>query len=196
MLTLLRNNQFPIQPEAAEKLKIYLDTLKEWNRCFNLTSFDDEHLWEEAVESSVIFADTIAEMLPGRTPLTLCDIGSGAGIPGIILKIVMPGAQVDLIESNGKKADFLSRIKETLKLDGLQIVHKDAQEFALSDKKLYNVVVGRAFGRKFLKHAFRLVLPEAYVMYYKKTIKKGEFAKEPGCIRDYGRAFVLVWKNG
>jgi len=192
----LVNNKFLIAPEAAEKLKLYMDTLKKWNRRFNLTSFDENQLWEEAVESSVIFADAITAILPEQKPLALCDIGSGAGIPGIILKIVMPEAQVDLVESNGKKAGFLSEIKELLELDGLRVVNKDAQEFALSDKKLYNVVTGRAFGKKFLKHAFRLVLPGAYVMYYKKTLKKGEFTKEPDLIRDYGRAFVLIWKNG
>ena len=192
----LVNNKFLIAPEAAEKLKLYMDTLKKWNRRFNLTSFDENQLWEEAVENSVIFADAITAILPEQKPLTLCDIGSGAGIPGIILKIVMPEAQVDLVESNGKKAGFLSEIKELLELDGLRVVNKDAQEFALSDKKLYNVVTGRAFGKKFLKQAFRLVLPGAYVMYYKKTLKKGEFMKEPDLIRDYGGAFILIWKNG
>ncbi len=193
-----------ITPEAEEKLKIYINTLKEWNKRFNLTSFADDKIWEEAVESSIIFADTIADLAPTlhkegeQTPhsFSLCDVGSGAGIPGIIIKIVMPGAQVDLIESNGKKATFLNEIKETLKLDGLRIVNKDAREFAFRNKKLYNVVTGRAFGRKFLKHAFRLVLPGGYVLYYRQKMKEGEFEKEPDSIRNYGKASVLIWKNG
>ena len=184
-----------ITPEAEEKLKIYISTLKEWNKRFNLTSFADDKIWEEAVESSIIFADTIADL---ATPpsFSLCDVGSGAGIPGIIIKIVMPGAQVDLIESNGKKATFLNEIKETLGLDGLRIVNKDVREFAFRNKKLYNVVTGRAFGRKFLKHAFRLVLPGGYVLYYRQRMKEGEFEKEPDSIRNYGKASVLIWKNG
>jgi len=184
-----------ITPEAEEKLKIYISTLKEWNKRFNLTSFADDKIWEEAVESSIIFADTIADLAPPPS-FSLCDVGSGAGIPGIIIKIVMPGAQVDLIESNGKKATFLNEIKETLGLDGLRIVNKDAREFAFRNKKLYNVVTGRAFGRKFLKHAFRLVLPGGYVLYYRQRMKEGEFEKEPDSIRNYGKASVLIWKNG
>ncbi len=192
----LKIKNISITPEAEEKLKFYIAALKEWNKRFNLISFDESKLWEEVVESSVIFADTIADLFPQRSSLSLCDVGSGAGIPGIIIKIVMPEIQVDLIESNGKKASFLSEVKELLELDGLEIVHKDAREFALRDKKLYNVVTGRAFGKRFLKHAFRLVFPGAYVLYYRKKIKKGEFAREPDGVRDYGRASVLVWKNG
>jgi len=184
-----------ITPEAEEKLKLYISTLKEWNRRFNLTSFDDKNIWEEAVDSSIIFADTIADLAPPPS-FSLCDVGSGAGIPGIIIKIVMPEIRVDLIESNGKKAAFLCKIKETLGLNGLAIVNKDAREFAFHDKKLYNVVTGRAFGRRFLKHAFRLVLPGGYVLYYRKKMKEGAFEKEPDSIRNYGRASVLVWKNG
>ncbi|MDO9514073.1 MAG: 16S rRNA (guanine(527)-N(7))-methyltransferase RsmG [Elusimicrobiota bacterium] len=195
MLSSLKNN-FPITPEASEKLKIYIDTLKEWNGRFNLTSFDDDKLWEEVVESSVIFADTIAYLHPVRSSFNLCDIGSGAGIPGMIIKIVMPDIRVDLIEATGKKAVFLSEIKKKLGLEGLGIVNKDAREFALRDKKLYNVVTGRAFGKKFMKYAFSLVSPEGYVLYYSKKIKKGEFEREPDCVRDYDRASVLIWKNG
>jgi 16S rRNA (guanine527-N7)-methyltransferase len=187
---------FTLPRGAEEQLGIYLEMLEKWNGRFNLTSFDKGRLREEVVSGSLIFADTIAALLPGQKPLALCDIGSGAGIPGMVLKMAMPEAQVDLVESNGKKARFLREVKTVLGLEGLNVVNKDAKEFARSEKNLYNAVTGRAFGKKFLKHAFRLVLPGAYVMYHRKAFKKGEFAKEPDLIRDYGGAFVLIWKNG
>jgi len=192
----LKIKSITVTPEAEEKLKLYLSALKEWNKRFNLTSFSEDKLWEEVVGGSLIFADTIADLFPRRDSLSLCDVGSGAGIPGIILSIVMPEIRVDLIESNGKKASFLREVKKRLGLDSLEIAHKDAREFALRDKKLYNVVTGRAFGKRFLKHAFRLVLPGGYVLYYRKKMKEGEFAREPDCIRGYDRASVLIWKNG
>lgn len=194
----LKIKNISIAAGTKKKLEFYISTLKDWNKRFNLTSFSDDKLWDEVVGNSVIFADTIADLVPQRSPgeISLCDVGSGSGIPGIIIKLIMPEIQVDLIESNGKKAAFLREIQKLLKLDGLRVVNKDVREFALKDKKLYNVVTGRAIGKKFLKHAFRLVLRGGYVLYYKKTLKEGEFAKEPVSIRNYGGSFVLVWKNG
>ena len=113
--------------DAAEKLSKYGKLLLEQNQVMNLTAIRDEagvarlHMLDCA--ALLLCAD-----LEGRT---LIDVGTGAGFPGLVLKILVPSLQVTLLDSLGKRVDWLARTAERLELRGVTAIHARAEEQAL-----------------------------------------------------------------
>jgi 16S rRNA (guanine527-N7)-methyltransferase len=121
LLADLRNDQHA-------KLARYRDLLLEWNERFNLTAIKEP----EAVER-LLFLDAL-RMLPaldafvGEGAGRLVDVGSGAGFPGLVLKIARPALEVTLIEATGKKVAFLQAAINELGPDGATALHGRAEE--------------------------------------------------------------------
>lgn len=113
--------------DAAEKLSEYGKLLLEQNQVMNLTAIRDEagvarlHMLDCA--ALLLCAD-----LEGRT---LIDVGTGAGFPGLVLKILVPSLQVTLLDSLGKRVDWLAQTAERLELRGVTAIHARAEEQAL-----------------------------------------------------------------
>jgi 16S rRNA (guanine527-N7)-methyltransferase len=102
------------------QLQLYLDLLLRWNARINLTAVRDpeqivtRHFGESLFAAQVLF--------PQPHPLTtLADVGSGAGFPGIPLRLFAPEVELTLIESHNKKATFLREVIRTLHLDGAEV---------------------------------------------------------------------------
>ncbi|MEZ2347656.1 16S rRNA (guanine(527)-N(7))-methyltransferase RsmG [Terriglobus sp. RCC_193] len=98
--------------DTLEKLEIYLMLLLRWNQKTNLTAVRDPELLVQRQIGESLFA---GRLLNGTE--TLLDFGSGAGFPGIPLKLLHPGLKVTLAESQGKKASFLREAVRTLGID-------------------------------------------------------------------------------
>jgi len=98
-----------------EKIEKYLAELYRWNKKINLTSVDEEKAWETLVEPSL----AMLEFFPSHEGLKVFDIGSGGGIPAIILAVAMPGNTFFAVESVAKKCDFLTHIVAMLKIENL-----------------------------------------------------------------------------
>jgi 16S rRNA (guanine527-N7)-methyltransferase len=78
----------------------------------------------------------------------ICDIGSGAGFPGLVLAAALPAARVDLVESVGRKADFIARAAEAAGLANARAVNERAEDWAKGEgRERYDVVTARAVGR-------------------------------------------------
>ena len=75
---------------------------------------------------------------------TLIDVGSGAGFPGLVLKIAYPNMYVTLLEPTKKRSDFLNKIIEELSLQKIEVVNKRAEEYILDKRESYDFVVARA----------------------------------------------------
>lgn len=127
----------------------YLKELKEWNKKINLTSItDDRDIAIRHFLDSLILVPFLANQS------SLLDIGSGAGFPGIPLKIVLPDLKVTLMDSVNKKVVFMKHIIRTLNLNSIEVIHARAED-SKSIKKLggsFDAVTSRAFAElhKFL----------------------------------------------
>lgn len=125
--------------DALPKFDIYLRELKIWNEKFNLTAIKDDQ--GIAIKH---FLDSLTPLKFVKRGSALLDIGSGAGFPGIPLKIVELSLKVTLIDSVNKKVTFMKHIISELGLTDIEAVHTRAEELAKTRKGTYDVVISRA----------------------------------------------------
>jgi 16S rRNA (guanine527-N7)-methyltransferase len=121
-----------VSDELANRLRIYLDLLLRWNARINLTAIrDPEHIvtrhFGESLFAARILCDAGAFKSGSGGAPTLSDIGSGAGFPGVPIKLVAPEVHVTLIESQNKKATFLRQVIRTLDLKGIDVFSDRAE---------------------------------------------------------------------
>ena len=114
---------------VAEKVEVYLSLLEQWNRKVNLTGFETrvEMLRELFAESF------LAGRLLSKEDGPLLDVGSGAGFPGMALKIYRPELCVYLLEPRRKRASFLETVRRRLALEGVTVICKRLEECRPSD---------------------------------------------------------------
>ena len=144
----LKELSLPFTPVQVRAFMIYLSELKKWNRAYNLTSLKTG---EEIIVKHFLDSLLYLNVLPDRE-VSVIDVGSGAGFPGVPLKIMRPGIMMYLVEPSRKKASFLRHITRSLALDTIEVVEKRIEEV----KSLtVDVAVTRAlFGiKEFIKKA-------------------------------------------
>ncbi len=134
-----------IYSSREAEFKVYLEELLKWNEKFNLTAIKTP---EEIKVKHFYDSLTLLPFIPTNTK-TLVDVGSGAGFPGIPLAITRPDIFVTLIESTGKKTQFLEHVVETLKLKNVEVVYARAEEVAKHDDyfESFDVGVARAVAK-------------------------------------------------
>ncbi len=110
--------------EQAEKFMAYLGELKRWQRAMSLTSLRSD---EDIVVKHFLDSCLYLKVLPAETG-SVADVGSGAGFPGLPIKIMRPELQVYLIESSAKKCSFLRHMQRTLKLGGLEVIESRVED--------------------------------------------------------------------
>jgi 16S rRNA (guanine527-N7)-methyltransferase len=124
----------------------YLELLVEWNRRFNLTSLQAP---EEIIDKHFIDSLTCSLAVDFSAIHRLVDVGTGAGFPGMVLKISFPHLEVTLLDAVEKRLRFLQRVGEELTLTGVQIVHARAEDAGRDPRtrEQFDVVVSRAVAR-------------------------------------------------
>ena len=142
---------------VVEQFLRYRQELLDWNTRINLTAITDP---EEVLFKH--FLDSLSLLLAYDKPqCRLLDIGSGAGFPGLPLKIVRLQWQVTLLEATGKKVTFLRHMIEALQLEGVEAVHGRAEELAHSQeyRASFDVVTARRRISPYSSGVCRAVLP-------------------------------------
>jgi 16S rRNA (guanine527-N7)-methyltransferase len=123
--------------EKLDQLLAYLQLLIKWNGSFNLSGITVE---QEMVSKHLLDSLALGPYLHG---VTLVDIGSGAGLPGIPLAVLYPDKHFTLVDSNGKKTSFLFQVKLTLGLENVAIENSRIEHF--QSNRQIDMVMCRAF---------------------------------------------------
>lgn len=127
-----------ISEEMIQKLDKYADLLKEWNEKMNLTAIvEKEEVYEKHFFDSVIALDE-------NVHAKVADVGSGAGFPGLVWKIVKEDLTIDLIEPTGKRCHFLNEVIQQLNLKNITVYNTRAEEHVKDHREEYDVVTARA----------------------------------------------------
>lgn len=127
--------------EKLDKLQIYYEFLNEYNNHTNLTAITEindvylKHFYDSLTVCKVIDFNKINNLI---------DIGSGAGFPGVVLKIFFPHIKVTVLDSNNKKTTFISQLVEKLNLNNIEVINERAEDYAKYKLNTYDLCISRA----------------------------------------------------
>lgn len=154
--------------EAIEKLVAYMELLAEWNKTHNLTSVDDP---DEMLSVHIFDCASIKPYMKGAT---LLDVGSGAGLPGMVLAILSPALEVTSVESRNKKAQFQMFAANKLKLQNFKVENVRIEDFKPKDK--FAMVTSRAFSsiENFVEGSRETIAPNGRWLAMKGVVPKEE----------------------
>lgn len=143
LLTEAKKENIVITEEQAILLIKYYDMLIETNKVMNLTAITE---FEEVLTKHFIDSLSITRVYDFNKPLKLIDVGTGAGFPGIPLKIIYPNIKVTLMDSLNKRVNFLKEVITTLKLEDITALHARAEDLGRDSnyREQYDICVSRA----------------------------------------------------
>lgn len=124
-----------------EQLEMYYELLIEWNEKMNLTGITDK---EQVYLKHFYDSITLCKVIDLTKEASLCDVGSGAGFPGMVLKIIFPNLKVTLVDSLNKRIQFLNEVIKKLNLSNIEAIHYRVEEYARLNREQYDVVTARA----------------------------------------------------
>ncbi|MFC1990933.1 16S rRNA (guanine(527)-N(7))-methyltransferase RsmG, partial [Chloroflexota bacterium] len=133
-----------LTPEQIEKFAIYYQELIDWNQRVNLTAITD---YDEVQIKHFLDSLTVILVLKKQAGgLHVIDVGTGAGLPGMPLKIIHPDIKLTLLEATAKKADFLHHLKRRLGLGDIEVVVGRAEDIAhkAEYREKFDLVLSRA----------------------------------------------------
>jgi len=140
----------PLTETQTSALLAYMALIQKWNKVYNLTAVRDASamLTHHLLDSLAVISPLQSQLQTLRSAdagaperVRLLDVGSGAGLPGVVMAIMCPEIQVDCVDTVAKKASFIQQVAVTLRLPNLRGVHARVER--LTDK--YQVVSSRAF---------------------------------------------------
>ena len=179
----------PVTEAQIRAFSLYLAELKKWSRVYNLTALrTDSDIIIKHFLDSLLFL----KVLPGSVR-TVADIGSGAGFPGIPMKIMRPDIDMLLVEPSQKKALFLEHILRTLRMEGIKVAHGRVEEL---EGVLVDAAVTRALFsvQEFISKAER-ILAEEGVLVLSKGPKVNDEVKQVRGRQISRHDFVLPFQD-
>lgn len=161
----LKDLNISLTENQLNKLDKFYNLLIEWNEKINLTRITEE---KEVYLKHFYDSLTISKVIDLSTKETLCDVGTGAGFPGIVLKIVYPNLKITLVDSLLKRVNYLNSIINDLELSDVKAIHSRGEDF----KEKFDVVTARAVANieKLLNFTMHLVKKDGVFIAMKGNI--------------------------
>ena len=179
----LKEFDLTVSEKQIEQFIIYYELLTEWNSFMNLTAITE---FDEVIKKHFIDSISLVRAVSDikEKEYTLIDVGTGAGFPGIPLKIMFPNLKVVLLDSLNKRVSFLNEVIEKLKLTGIEAYHGRAEDFAKKKefRECFDFCVSRAVANlaTLSEYCIPFVKTEGCFISYKseKITEEYECAKE------------------
>ncbi|MUG47882.1 16S rRNA (guanine(527)-N(7))-methyltransferase RsmG [Paenibacillus woosongensis] len=153
--SMLRDHGIEVNAEQLTQFETYFKELVSWNEKMNLTGITErEQVYVKHFYDSI----SLAFHMNMRDIQSLADIGSGAGFPGIPLKICFPQLKLTIVDSLNKRIHFLQNIVDQLSLDGVELIHGRAEDIARKPqyRDQFDLVTARAVARMAVLNEFCL----------------------------------------
>lgn len=160
-----------INEDQIKKLDKYHELLVEYNKVMNLTGITEK---EEVYLKHFYDSLTIVKTIDLKEENSLCDIGTGAGFPGLVLKIIFPNLKVTLLDSLNKRVEFLKVVINELKLDNIEVIHARAEEYALKNRNKFDITTARAVAHLsiLLEYAIPMTKENKYFIALKANVNE------------------------
>jgi len=137
----LLNLNITLDENKLNKLERYYELLIEWNEKMNLTGITEKpQVYLKHFYDSL----TLNKIVDLRGNLSLVDIGTGAGFPGLVLKIVFPNLKITLIDSLNKRIEFLKLVIKELELKDIEAIHTRSEEYGIKNREIFDIATARA----------------------------------------------------
>lgn len=162
----LKKLNINLTEKQQEQLNTYYELLIEYNKVMNLTGIiEKEQVYLKHFYDSL----TITKVIDPIQEQTLCDIGTGAGFPGLVLKIIFPNLKVTLVDSLNKRIEFLKTVIEKLELTNIEAIHARIEEYGKIEREKYDIVTSRAVAplNTLLEYAIPLLKINKHFIAYK-----------------------------
>lgn len=195
----LKKINIEISQDQLNQLEIYYELLVIYNEKMNLTGITDK---EQVYLKHFYDSLTINRIIDLRTIENLCDVGTGAGFPGLVIKILFPNIRVTLVDSLNKRIDFLNVVIKKLNLKNIITLHSRIEEFGKNNREKFDVVTARAVAplNILLEYCIPLVKSGKYFIPLKANISReileiNNALKELNCQLIENIEFLLPYEN-
>ena len=138
----LEKLKIDVTEDKLDKLDKFYKLLLEWNEKINLTTIVS---CEEVYLKHFYDSLTLIKAINLNDNLTLCDVGSGAGFPGIVLKIFFPNLKITLIDSLNKRVIYLNDVIKKLNLNNIEAIHSRMEDYAKENEEKFDMITARVF---------------------------------------------------
>lgn len=137
----LKKLNINISIEKMDKLEQFYQLLIEWNEKINLTNITKK---EDVYLKHFYDSLTLSKEIDFNDEINICDVGSGAGFPGIVLKIVFPNIRITLIDSLNKRVIYLNEIIRILELKNIEAIHTRMEDYSRINEEKFDYITARA----------------------------------------------------